>query len=380
MTETTLFKNANLVLVDRVIKGHLVVKGGEIAEIGEGDTALPGVDCDGDYLSPGLIELHTDNLERHMSPRPKVNWPHKPAIIAHDAELAGCGITTVFDAIRTGSIVTSKKSRYGRYARGMANEILEARAAGNLRISHFLHVRAEICSETLVEELDEFGADDRVGILSLMDHTPGQRQFTDIAKLKVYTCGKYGLNEEEWHEHLAHLYHLRELNGDRHAKAAVAAAGRLGAVLASHDDSTADQVAQSAKVGTKIAEFPTKVAAAQACRQHGIPVMMGAPNYIRGASHSGNASAQEVAELGLLDIFSSDYVPAALLNAAVRLGQDRGDMAAGLRTVTHRPAQAVGLTDRGQIAPGCRADLIRIKDLGQAAMVRGTWVCGARVG
>ena len=121
--------------------------------------------------------MHTDNLEHHIEPRPKVNWPHASAIIAHDAELACVGITTVFDALRVGSVVSTKKANYGEYARKLANEIQDLRAKGALRISHLLHLRAEVCSETLIAELAKFGPQDGIGIVSLMDHTPGQRQF-----------------------------------------------------------------------------------------------------------------------------------------------------------------------------------------------------------
>jgi len=96
--------NAKLVLGNEIIQGGIVIKDGIIAEIFTGTNVPTGaIDLAGDYLSPGLVELHTDNLERHMSPRPGVDWPHSAAIMAHDAELAGVGITTVFDAMRVGS-------------------------------------------------------------------------------------------------------------------------------------------------------------------------------------------------------------------------------------------------------------------------------------
>ncbi|MGR3548931.1 MAG: alpha-D-ribose 1-methylphosphonate 5-triphosphate diphosphatase, partial [Roseovarius sp.] len=195
MTEDIILANALLVLPNEVIRGALHLKGGRITAIDSGAALPPGaVDCDGDYLAPGLIELHTDNLERHIQPRPKVDWPHNAAILAHDAELASVGITTVFDAMRVGSIPTGV-GRYGKYARGLANELLSLRAEDALKISHFLHLRAEVCSETLEEEMEEFGPEDRVGIVSLMDHTPGQRQFRDLTKLEAYVKGKHALSD-----------------------------------------------------------------------------------------------------------------------------------------------------------------------------------------
>lgn len=380
MTET-LLANAMLVLPDEVIHGAIRIENGKITDMDQGSSVPNGaIDCEGHLLMPGLIELHTDNLERHIEPRPRVNWPHASAIIAHDAELASVGITTVFDALRVGSVVSNKKASYGEYARHLADEILDLRRKGALRISHFLHLRAEVCSETLTAELAKFGPEDRIGIVSLMDHTPGQRQFRDLTQLRAYVCGKHGLSESEFEGHVADQVALSQRLGALHEAAAVAETQRFGAVLASHDDTTAEQVAISARHGAQFAEFPTTVEAARACNDHGIKVMMGAPNLIRGGSHSGNVAAHKLAEADLLDILSSDYVPSALLSAALMLGDLWGDIARGVRTVTLAPAQAVGLTDRGHLAIGARADVIQVARVGGTAALRGTWVQGRRVG
>ncbi len=310
MTQDTILANATLVLPDETFRGQVRLSDGRIADIAPGAAVPAGaVDCGGDLVMPGLIELHTDNLERHIEPRPKVDWPHAAAIIAHDAELASVGITTVFDALRVGSVVSNAKANYGEYARALADEILDLRARGALRISHFLHLRAEVCSETLIEELGKFGPGDRIGILSLMDHTPGARQFRDLSKLKDYYVGKHGLSEADWESHVATQRALKERLGAAHEAAAVAAARRYGAVLASHDDTEAAHVAVSAAHGAHFAEFPTTVEAARACKDLGIKVMMGAPNLIRGGSHSGNVAARDLAEADLLDIVSRTTCP-----------------------------------------------------------------------
>ncbi|MDR9485142.1 MAG: alpha-D-ribose 1-methylphosphonate 5-triphosphate diphosphatase [Sediminimonas sp.] len=378
MTETIL-ANATLVLPDATATGAVCLRDGLIHDIDTG-AAMPSgaLDMQGDMLLPGLIELHTDNLERHIAPRPGVNWPHASAIVAHDAELSSVGITTVFDAMRVGSVVSNARTNYGKYARQLATELMDLRARDALRISHYLHLRAEVCSETLLEELAEFTADDRVGIVSLMDHTPGERQFRDLDKLKTYVCGKHGLSEDEFADHVASQRSLRQRLGDAHEAGAVAAARRLGAALASHDDTTAAQVATSAGHGATIAEFPTTQEAAAASHERAIAVMMGAPNLIRGGSHSGNVAAADLAEAGLIDIMSSDYVPSALLSAAVVLGDLWDDMARGIATVTDAPARATGLSDRGRIAPGLRADLIRVARIDGTPVLRGTWVRGMR--
>lgn len=380
MTTETILANATLVLPKETLRGQVRLRDGRIADIAEGPGLPAGaVDCAGDLVMPGLIELHTDNIERHLQPRPRVDWPHQAAIIAHDAELASVGITTVFDALRVGSVFTSSNAGYGEYARALADEILDLRKRDLLRVSHFLHLRAEICSETLVEEMAKFGPGDQIGIVSLMDHTPGQRQFRDIGKLRDYVMGKRGLTDAEFDAHVRDQQALRERVGEKHEAVAVAEARRYGAVLASHDDTTAEQVAVSAGHGTHFAEFPTTAEAARACHAHGIRVMMGAPNLIRGGSHSGNVAARDLAEADLLDIVSSDYVPSSLLSSALMLGDLWGDTARGIATVTAAPARAAGLSDRGHLAPAARADVIRVARVGGAGAVRGVWVRGRRV-
>lgn len=379
MTQELILANAKLILPGEVVAGGLALRGGKVAAIHTGASVPKGaLDCAGDFLAPGLIELHTDNLERHMTPRPRVPWPHGPAILAHDRELAGCGITTVFDAMRVGSIPSSKW-RHLQYARTLSRELLDLRARGMLKISHYLHLRAEICSETLRAELAEFGDTDRVGIVSLMDHTPGQRQFRDIDKMRAYVTGKHNLTADEFTAHIADLQQLQHRLGPANEAAAVAAGQRLGAVLASHDDTTLGQVATSAGRGITLAEFPTTQEAAQACRNHGIAIIMGAPNLVRGGSHSGNVSASELAQRDLLDIVSSDYIPASLLMSAVGLGQMWGNMARGIATVTTAPARAVGLNDRGGLEVGKRADVVRFALDGETVVTRQVWSRGKQV-
>ena len=372
--------NARLVLPDRVVTGEIVSEAGRIVDITERGDLPPGsVDCDGDLILPGLVELHTDNLERHLEPRPGVMFPPVSALLAHDAELASTGITTVFDAMRVGSI-QSGATNYARYARDLATELMRLRGTGVLKISHFLHLRAEICSETLLDELAEFGPEDRVGILSLMDHTPGQRQFRDLAKLRTYLSGKRGMTDAAFDAHVSHLTGLQARHGAAHAEGAVTEARRLCAVLASHDDTTPEQVRLSRDNGTAFAEFPTTIEAAMACRDHGMAIMMGAPNILRGESHSGNVSALDLARCDVLDIVSSDYVPSALLVSAFRLAEIWSDLPRAIRTVTDSPARAAGLRDRGRLEVGLRADILRVRRLDLTPVIRSVWTQGQRVG
>lgn len=380
VTSELCLANAFLVLEDRVMTGAVHIVGDRIAAITEGDVVPCGaIDCEGDFVLPGLVELHTDNLERHLEPRPKVKLPHMPAILAHDGELASTGITTVFDALRVGSIVNPEVG-YEKYARAVATEILSLRSTGALRIRHMIHLRAEVCSETLLEELAEFGLQDRVGLVSMMDHTPRQRQFRDLSQLKTYYAGKYGYSDEQFDELVSSRSALGARVRDLHEAEIVREAARLGATLASHDDTTPDHVGKSRSMGIRIAEFPTTHEAAEACRDNDIRIIMGAPNLIRGGSHSGNVSAAVLAAAGLLDIVSSDYVPSLLLSSAFRLAAIWDDLPRAVRSVTATPADMTGLPDRGRIREGCLADLLRIRMVGDTPVIRAVWCGGDRVG
>jgi alpha-D-ribose 1-methylphosphonate 5-triphosphate diphosphatase len=374
--------NARLVLAVEVVTGSVALRGGLIADVDTGAGVPAGaVDCGGAIVVPGLIELHTDNLERHLKPRPTVEWPHGAAVVAHDGEMASAGITTVFDAVRVGSLKDRSKSpeQFG-YARPVATEIRRLAAAGLLRIDHRLHLRAEICSQTVLGDMDQFSAEDRIDIVSIMDHTPGQRQFTDIPQYRRYYQGRYGLDDRQMGKFIVFAEGLSEQFGAENLRGIVERAGRLGAVLASHDDTTPEHVALSVEHGVGFAEFPTTLAAARACHAAGIPVMMGAPNILRGGSHSNNVAAMELAGQGLLDILSSDYAPSALLMGTMKLGRVTGDLPGAVAMVTANPARAVGLADRGEIAVGKRADLVMLREIEGLSVVTGVWSAGRKVG
>ena len=376
----TVFANAKIITENAIIHGTLMFADGVIRSIDSGRSVPSGaIDCEGDYVAPGLIELHTDNLERHLTPRPKVNWPKRAAVLGHDRELAGAGITSVFDALRVGSEADQKRQGYLRYARETVDHILDQINHRALKVSHHIHLRAELCTETLVEELYEFSENDRVRLVSLMDHTPGQRQFRDLSKHREYLVGKHGYNDAEVEAHWTKLRELQTLYLEKNRAATVAYATEVGAILASHDDTTLEDVLESDRLGITVAEFPTTLEAAEACRAKAQFIVMGAPNIVRGGSHSGNVAAQELARGGLLDILSSDYVPAALLNAAVSLGTLLEDMAAGIRTVTACPADAVGFDDRGRIAPEKRADLVRFAMHDGLPIIKSVWSRGQRI-
>jgi alpha-D-ribose 1-methylphosphonate 5-triphosphate diphosphatase len=376
-----LLSNARVVLADRVIEtGWVAAVNGLIVEIGEGRPPDQAEDFAGDLLLPGLVELHTDHLEAHYMPRPKVHWDPVAAVVSYDGQLATSGITTVLDSLRVWR-EESAEAVDGE-AGTLANAITVAREAELLRIEHFLHLRCEVPMPTVVAETRELIGRPDVRLVSLMDHTPGQRQFRDERKLRDYYRGKNGgMTDAELDVLFAKRIEYQAAHAEANHRQIVDLARAHNTPLASHDDTTPEHVAEAVGDGVSIAEFPTTVDAAQTLHTAGVRVLMGAPNLVRGGSHAGNVATAELARAGALDVLSSDYVPASLLMAALYLPKavPEIDLPAAIRTVSKTPAEAVGLGDRGEIAVGKRADLIRVRLAGDVPAVRSVWRSGRRV-
>jgi alpha-D-ribose 1-methylphosphonate 5-triphosphate diphosphatase len=377
----TVIGNAAIILADRVIeRGWVAVAGGRIAEIGEGKAPAGSEDFSGDLLMPGLIELHTDHLEAHYVPRPKVFWDPIAAVVSYDGQLATCGITTVLDSLRFPR-EDGGEDIDGR-AGMLADAISAAREANMLRADHFLHLRCEVPMPDVLEEAKELIGRPDVRLMSLMDHTPGQRQFRDEGKLRDYYRGKGGgMTDAELDVMFKRRFDYQQAYAATNMREIVALAHRHEIPLASHDDTTEENVSDAIRDRVSVAEFPTTMQAARGLHQAGIHILMGAPNVVRGGSHSGNVAALDLAREGLLNILSSDYVPSSLLMGALQLPRQVPaiDLAAAVRTVTKAPADAVGLHDRGEIALGKRADLIRVHVARDIPVVRSAWREGERV-
>ena len=378
------FKNAQLVLPHEVVSGSLSVEDGRIASVDSGlHIDAQGLDLAGDYLMPGFVEMHTDNFERHLMPRPKVQWAEMPALLAHDAEVAASGITTVFDALGVGD--ADPDSLRGSTWDAVLNVLEFCSSQNLLRADHHLHVRCELPAPNTIDLFAPFQGHPRLSLISLMDHTPGQRQWENIEVARVYYIGKKGWSNEKFERQVLHAAELQARYAEPHRAYFVNYCHTHGIALASHDDTTTAHVLQAHVEGASMSEFPTTLLAAQTAHAHGMLTVMGGPNVVRGGSHSGNVSAAELARHGLLDILSSDYVPGSLLSAVVRLVDDGiYSLPQAVATVTHNPAQATGLKDRGQIAVGLRADLIQVRFValpqgGRHAVVRAMWREGLRV-
>lgn len=379
MSYEVVFGNARIALADRIVKGNLVIRGSRIAELEPGGAPPWGcIDCGGDLVMPGMVEIHTDNLEKHVAPRPGVKWPLESAVLAHDAQVATAGVTTVCDAITVGDI-WNNPARSG-LLREMVGAIDAAIDARSLRCDHLLHLRAELSHANLLDSFEGLAENPRVRVVTLMDHTPGQRQFADESVYRRYYQGKAGLGDAE-------MDALLERHRDAQRRHAAPNRARVleivrarGFVAGSHDDACASHVDEAAEAGLCFSEFPTTAEAAHRARDAGLAILLGAPNAVRGGSHSGNVSALDLGREGLVDLLSSDYVPASLIHGVARMHRDSCmPLPQAIATVTSNPARLLGLDDRGTIAVGKRADVIRVDDRGPVPVIRGVWRAGERV-
>lgn len=325
---------------------EVTVENGLIVAVEPRDTpSAEAQDWDDDLLIPGLIDIHTDNLEKHYQPRPGATWDDVGAVMAHDGQCAAAGITTVFDSLALHGVRSELDRREAFPA--MVAALKEADSLGLLRVEHLLHLRCEVTYAELLEGIAPQQDNPRVQLLSLMDHRPGQRQMA---------------NKDTWADARSAMPEFDEALCERNRNAVATLAVRRGLVLAAHDDATSDHVAEAEALGCSMAEFPVALEAAQAARQAGMTIALGAPNFVRGGSHSGNLSARTAAEADLLDILASDYIPLSMLRSAFMLTEApfNWPLQRAIATVTSNPAQATGLNDRGAIAAGLRADLVRV--------------------
>lgn len=377
MTELSI-RNARIVLADEVIEGSVLVKDGLIESIDAGASSV-GEDFEGDYLIPGLVELHTDHYENHYRPRPGVTWHAMAALQAHDAQIAGAGITTVFDAVRLGS--DPEIGDITADVNAQVDAIAAADLEDRLRAEHLVHLRCELPTPDVFEQFEAQCDKSVVRLASLMDHTPGARQYTTLDHYIAYYQKRMRLSDEEMAQFIKDRQRERDLHSQRNHDAILARGREIGLAFASHDDATLAHVDEAIEDGVVIAEFPTTMDAARAAHGAGLAVLMGAPNVVRGKSHNGNISASELAREGVLDVLSSDYVPFALMFATFELPEriDTISLPQSVALVTRNPARAAHLDDRGEIALGKRGDLVRVRKTDSAPVVRGVWRQGKRV-
>lgn len=348
-----------LVLPEAVERGSVRIENGQITEIVS--HAVPGgIEGKGQTLMPGFIDMHGDMIEQELEPRAGVDFPMPVALGALDARLAASGVTTAY-----ASVSFSRGARDGerRSFAHTSNIIRQLHAAmPEMRIDHRIHARFDITFENAVGVLGQLIDDDQVDLVSLMDHTPGQGQYRNLEIHIKNKAAHHGISETEARQMVANAIAERTrpqdvILGNMQTVAKMCHAHNVA--LASHDDDTVDKARLMASLGAVIAEFPVTMDAASEAVSKGMMTAMGAPNAMRGQSYSGNLSARDLHAAGLLSILAADYHPAAILPAVrILAASDPDGLAGAARLATANPARALGLTDRGMIAVGKRADLI----------------------
>ncbi|HEY9235236.1 MAG TPA: alpha-D-ribose 1-methylphosphonate 5-triphosphate diphosphatase, partial [Phenylobacterium sp.] len=341
-----IYRNARVVMRDEDFIGSVVVRDGLIAAVDRGAGTV-GEDFDGDVLMPGVVDIHTDNLERHYYPRQNIGWNPVSASVTHDSSDISVGVTTVFNSMSVGSYAASEARETDKLVR-LVDGLLQAKEAGMLKASHFVHWRCETTSDELRERLPPLAEHPLTAMFSMMDHTPGQRQHKNVEK-HVELWRARGLNDQQVVERLAEIRERQARNAVANARFVSEVAKAKGAVLMSHDDETDEHVDLAADLGATVAEFPVTQAAAERARARGMTIVMGGPNLIRGGSYSGNVPASALVEAGLLDGFASDYVPRSLIECVFALAKAPfgWSLPRAVATVTAATAEAGGLTDRG---------------------------------
>lgn len=348
-----------LVLPEAVERGSVRIENGQITEIVS--HAVPGgIEGRGQTLMPGFIDMHGDMIEQELEPRAGVDFPMPVALGALDARLAASGVTTAYASVSFSRGVRDGERRSFAHT---SNVIRQLHAAmPEMRIDHRIHARFDITFENAVGVLGQLIDDDQVDLVSLMDHTPGQGQYRNLETHIKNKAAHHGISETEARQMVANAIAERTRPQDvilGNMQTVAKMCDAHGVALASHDDDTVDKARLMASLGAVIAEFPVTMDAASEAVSKGMMTAMGAPNAMRGQSYSGNLSARDLHAEGLLSILAADYHPAAILPAVrILAASDPNGLAGAVRLATANPAQALGLTDRGVIAVGKRADLI----------------------
>jgi len=364
--------NAKIVMPNKTVNGSVVIENGKIAEIIEvkirGNNANV-IDAKGKYLLPGLIDIHGDDLEKEISPRPSVSFPVDFALINLDRKIAACGITTKLHAI-----AYFEDELKGRHP-VKSKEILKTlnRLRDKLLINNYIHARCEISSD--ISDILHVIDDPCVKLVSVMDHTPGQGQFRSIEDYKAYHKRVYGLKDEEIERILN-----RKIGYDRMSNLmrVLDKAYKRGIPVASHDDDTIEKVEFFHSLGVKISEFPVTLEAARRAKELGMVISMGAPNVVRGRSSTGNLSAIEAIKHSSVDMLCSDYSPESMLYVPFILERKKLITLNGaVNLVSLNPARAIGVDDEvGSIEVGKRADIIVVDKIDKIPVAVKTIVNG----
>ncbi len=368
-----LLTNARIVLPTRVIEGTVIVEDDRITDIVADRHFAEGVDLHGQWLIPGIIDLHTDYLEKEINPRPKTNFPLPIAFHMMDQRALACGLTTVLGGVRFSNNRSKESTLWGGNGLALAENYEELRR--NALARHYLHVRWDTNFEPVDDLLAAMLGFECLGNLVYNENIPGERQFQDLDELARKRAARGDKTVAEARAELEQRIAVgRTINNRPKVKAAFG--GKL--CIGSHDDTTEAHVIEAKEMGATLAEMPTSLVAARKAKELGLAVCMGAPNYLRGGSHCGNLSAVEALDEGLVDAFCSDYHFPSLLGAVVKMTANGLPLAEAVRTVTLNPARILGRqTDFGSIEVGKKADLVAFQVRDSHPVVTAAWVDGS---
>lgn len=373
----TYLTRAQLVLADELIAdGAVLIEDGRIAAINpESVNDAETIDLHQQILMPGMIDLHCDALEKEVEPRPGVHFPLNFACAQADKRNAAAGISTVYHALS-----------FAHEELGVRNNDFAARIAhavhdwqSHALVDNRVHCRYEITDETGLPILKQLLSDGAMHMISMMDHTPGQGQFKDMAAYRNYLTRTYKKTADEV-EVIVERKQAAAAGAYTRMEELAYAAHTAGIAVASHDDDSAERVDTMTGIGADISEFPITLQAAQAAKAAGMSTIFGAPNVLRGQSQSGSMKAIEAIHAGVADCLCADYAPASLLVAVFRIVESTElELPAAVRLVSRNPAQAARLEDRGEIKVGMNADLIAVALPGKLPQVTTMWRNGLSV-
>lgn len=377
--KTLAFTNVRMVLDDGIVHGSLQLDDhGTIRHLDDDPTPRPGTENgEGDWLLPGLVDVHTDNLERQVQPRTNVRWPSRSAFLAHDIQCAGAGITTVADALCVGD--AGFETQRIQTLRDAVVDLGVLSEQGMLRSDHVLHLRCELPTPNMRELFEAVLEQAPVHMISIMDHTPGVGQHANLQKFREGRRGD-GYDAAQLDQMIVESQQRRETYSEGNRAYLLDRLRGSGLQIASHDDRSAAEIRRNARDGLRIAEFPVTQEAAQEAHAHDMATVLGAPNVVRGESHSGNVAVRDLVAAGLVDVLASDYVPNALLEAAFFLTRSGlVDLPTAVAMVSLTPARMLGLMDRGALRVGLRGDLLRVRELDGFPLLRAVWKAGERI-